>query len=619
MKADKLLGYANTRGKQFMPLYAAAAQKHGVPVGLLVAQGAQESGYWDPAVVSGKRVSSAGALGVGQFMPGTAERFGIDPLDPAQAIDAQAKYMRLNADMFDGDWSKALAAYNWGEGNVQKKGLGRMPAETRNYLSTIMPYAGGAVPSAAPQAAPQAGGFDASKYGPPSAAAPQAESAPQASSFDASKYGPPSAATPQAGGFDASKYGPPKLPTNAVEAKAQAYSEQYGVPYEQAKRIFDMEAKQNAAIDAEREQLKSSTVFGNEALGGFVAGVNEAVGNVGALFTDDNQPKSVADTLDFLHEKSGGTYDVAKFAGQVAPMLAVPVMRAAPAATSKLLPQVAESTLTRGMRYLGNAALQSGSAYTFMPEESRGSAASLAGALALGLPIAGKVVQGVGAIGRGVGSSTAKMGKQAAILSPEVATGRQLYYGLGADGVNDVTRAATQAQDDLASTLASVSRNSTKPLSKEAIDVAERMAIGAPNYASQTASELNNLVTIARQVLDGTLPANQFAATQAANTVGSQIALKVPGMQVARHFMPDVAETYLGRAMAEKLVAAANNPIELARLLEAAHKLPGWSKFIQASGNAVANAGSAVANAGGYMTRYGPPMAAPTTAAALSD
>ena len=585
----KLMSYANTRGKQFMPIYAAAAQKHGVPLGLLVAQGAQESGYWDPDVVSGKRVSSAGAQGVGQFMPATAERFGIDPLDPWQAIDAQAKYMRTNADMFGGDWAKALAGYNWGEGNVQKKGLKNLPAETRDYLAQIMPFVGGSTSTSAPSA-PQTSGFDASKYGPPSTTAPS---------------------------FDIAKYGPPKTPTNAVEAKAQEYSQLYGVPYEQAKRIFDMEAKQNAAIDTERERLKSSTVFGNEALGGFVAGVNEAVGNVGALFTDDNQPKAVADTLDFLHEKSGGTYDVAKFAGEVAPMMAVPVMRAAPAAASKLLPQVAESALTRGARYLGNAALQSGSAYAFMPDDSRGSAAGLAGAVALGMPLAGKALQGAGALTRGVGNFTAKTGSQAAILSPRVAAGRQLMDALGPVGADDVARVATQAQDDLASTLASVSRNATRPLSKEAIDMAEQMAIGAPDYLPQTAADLNHLTTVARQMLGGGKPLDQLSSMQAANSVGNQIGTKVPGMQVARQFMPKVAELYLGRAMAEKLVAAANNPIELQRLIEMGMKQPGWSKFIEASGNAVANAGKAVADVGGYMTRYGPPMAAP--AAALSN
>lgn len=563
----KLMSYANTRGKQFMPLYAAAAEKHGVPLGLLVAQGAQESGYWDPDVVSGKRVSSAGAKGVGQFMPSTAERFGINPLDPQQAIDAQARYMRKNYDLLGG-WDKALAGYNWGEGNVQNKGLGRAPAETRDYLAQIMPFVGGSTRTSAP-------------------------SETQASSFDAAKYGPP------------------KTPTSAVEAKAQEYSQTYGVPYEQAKRIFDMEAKQNAAIDTEREKLKGSTIFGNEALGGAVAGINEAVGNVGALFTDDNAPKAVADTLDFLHEKSGGTYDVAKFAGQVAPMMAVPVMRAAPATASKLLPQVAESALTRGARYLGNAALQSGSAYAFMPDESRGSAAGLAGAVALGVPLAGKALQGAGALTRGVGNLTAKTGSQAAILSPRVAAGRQLLDALGPVGADDVMRAGMQAQDDLASTLASLSRNSAKPLSKEVIDVAERMAIGAPDYLPQTADDLSNLTTVARQMLGGVKPLDQLSAVQSANSVGSSIATKVPGMQVARQFMPKVAELYLGRAMAEKLVAAANNPIELQRLIEAGMKQPGWSKFIEASGNAVATAGQAVKSVGGYMTRYGPPIAAP--------
>lgn len=72
----------------------AAAQKYGLedPTGF-AAQLRQESGNYDPEVVSGRRKSSAGASGIAQFMPGTAAKYGVDPNNPDAAIEAAARYM----------------------------------------------------------------------------------------------------------------------------------------------------------------------------------------------------------------------------------------------------------------------------------------------------------------------------------------------------------------------------------------------------------------------------------------------------------------------------------------------------------------------------------------------
>ncbi len=109
----------------------------------------QESG-WNPAAVS-----SAGARGLTQFMPATAKEWGVDLNDPKSQIDKGAEYLAYLRDYFGGDTQKALAAYNWGMGNVEKKGLANMPDETRNYLHAT--YAGPGIPAAqAPQGAPPA-------------------------------------------------------------------------------------------------------------------------------------------------------------------------------------------------------------------------------------------------------------------------------------------------------------------------------------------------------------------------------------------------------------------------------------------------------------------------------
>lgn len=106
----------------------------GLPTGLLRSMAITESGG-DPYAVSG-----AGAKGLFQFMPGTAKDFGLkggDVFDPEKSAGAAARYMSQLLQMFDGDLGTALAAYNWGQGNVMRKGLGAAPKETRDYVPKI--------------------------------------------------------------------------------------------------------------------------------------------------------------------------------------------------------------------------------------------------------------------------------------------------------------------------------------------------------------------------------------------------------------------------------------------------------------------------------------------------
>jgi soluble lytic murein transglycosylase-like protein len=110
-----------------------AAERHGVDPNLVKAVVTAESSF-DPSVVS-----NAGAQGLMQLMPGTAEDLGVnDPFDPAQNIEGGTKYLSWMLNRFDGDVNKALAAYNWGPGNVERGG--RYPSETRNYLKKVGSY-----------------------------------------------------------------------------------------------------------------------------------------------------------------------------------------------------------------------------------------------------------------------------------------------------------------------------------------------------------------------------------------------------------------------------------------------------------------------------------------------
>jgi hypothetical protein len=90
----------------------------------------QESG-WNTAAVSSK-----GALGLAQLMPGTAQLLGVDPMDPEQNLEGGARYLRMQFNTF-GTWPLALAAYNAGPGAVQEHGGVPPFAETENYVEVI--------------------------------------------------------------------------------------------------------------------------------------------------------------------------------------------------------------------------------------------------------------------------------------------------------------------------------------------------------------------------------------------------------------------------------------------------------------------------------------------------
>lgn len=135
--ANSLTGYSYAKVPTIYRASIAAAEvNHGLPDQMLARLLWQECRY-KPSIISGAVRSPAGALGIAQFMPATAKEMGIDPLDPFAAIDAAARYLR-SLYRKTGDWQKALAAYNWGIGNVQRKGLANAPTETKNYFNQIL-------------------------------------------------------------------------------------------------------------------------------------------------------------------------------------------------------------------------------------------------------------------------------------------------------------------------------------------------------------------------------------------------------------------------------------------------------------------------------------------------
>lgn len=109
-----------------------AAAKAGVDPDIFERQIQQESGF---RVDAG---SPAGAQGIAQFMPETAKGMGVDVTNPQSSLDGAARLMRQNLDRYNGDYSKALAAYNAGASAVDKYNGVPPYEETQRYVSTIL-------------------------------------------------------------------------------------------------------------------------------------------------------------------------------------------------------------------------------------------------------------------------------------------------------------------------------------------------------------------------------------------------------------------------------------------------------------------------------------------------
>jgi soluble lytic murein transglycosylase-like protein len=110
-----------------------AALKHGLDKTLLKSIMRQESGYKPCAL------SVAGAMGLMQIMPETAEMLGLDdPFDEVKNVDAGAKFLKMMLDRYQGDVRLALAAYNAGPGRVDKAGEVPSIPETLDYIDKVL-------------------------------------------------------------------------------------------------------------------------------------------------------------------------------------------------------------------------------------------------------------------------------------------------------------------------------------------------------------------------------------------------------------------------------------------------------------------------------------------------
>ena len=117
-------------GGQYRDMVNTHAQNYGVDPDLILAIMGQESGG------NSRAVSPKGAGGLMQLMPGTASDMGVrNVFDPNQNIMGGTKYIAKMLRRYKGNIEKALWAYNAGPSNADK---GRLPAETRKYIPSVM-------------------------------------------------------------------------------------------------------------------------------------------------------------------------------------------------------------------------------------------------------------------------------------------------------------------------------------------------------------------------------------------------------------------------------------------------------------------------------------------------
>jgi soluble lytic murein transglycosylase-like protein len=125
---EKIISCANNQ-QDHIKLLINMERKYKMSSGILQNVAYEESRY-NPNAISHK-----GALGIMQIHPKWHKN--VNPYDPYEAIPYGAKYLHSLYERF-GDWEIALAAWNWGQGNMSKYSFKQAPRETKNFVKNVL-------------------------------------------------------------------------------------------------------------------------------------------------------------------------------------------------------------------------------------------------------------------------------------------------------------------------------------------------------------------------------------------------------------------------------------------------------------------------------------------------
>ncbi|HAK42181.1 MAG TPA: transglycosylase [Clostridium sp.] len=138
VKSSNVISATGTNAERIDKAIADSSTKYGVDENLIRAIIKTESNF-DPNVVS-----PAGAKGLMQLMPCNIEHYGVtDPFSIEENIDAGTRHINDYLKTYNNDLNMALAAYNFGPGNMASRGISsssdfyKLPTETKNYLEKI--------------------------------------------------------------------------------------------------------------------------------------------------------------------------------------------------------------------------------------------------------------------------------------------------------------------------------------------------------------------------------------------------------------------------------------------------------------------------------------------------
>lgn len=122
---------------ELAPLFRQQESSFAIPGGLLEAVADRESAFRHE-IITGEKLGGVGEQGIMQIDP--KWHTPPDPpgnwFDPKQAIPYAAKYLAKNYLKF-GTWAEAIAAYNWGPGNLERGGLAAAPTSTKAYIAWV--------------------------------------------------------------------------------------------------------------------------------------------------------------------------------------------------------------------------------------------------------------------------------------------------------------------------------------------------------------------------------------------------------------------------------------------------------------------------------------------------